>query len=122
MCKQSNIAVSSLQSQLLVKILGLGLATGAASSWGLKQACDNDALSSPAAQRLQLGLMGFSAAAIGVHLLYSPSITMTSLLSGAVVMGTTFAIPFQSYRRAVGNIGITDVIGRYVGAVPDHLR
>ena len=49
-----------LQAQVLAQILGCGLATGAASAWALKQATDDGALASPPAQRLQLGLMGFS--------------------------------------------------------------
>ena len=63
------------------------------------------------------------AGAIGLHLLYSPSITPASLLAGAAVMGTTFGIPFQTYAKATGappRLG--DVLGRYFGAVPDHLR
>ena len=35
------------------------------------------------------------AGAIALHALYSPSITTTSLLAGAAVMGATFAIPYQ---------------------------
>lgn len=35
------------------------------------------------------------AGAIALHALYSPSITLTSLLSGAAVMGTTFLIPYN---------------------------
>jgi hypothetical protein len=133
------------ESQALVKLLGCGVAAGAASAFGLKQLTDSNQLASPTAQRLQLGLMGFSSGAhtalhalarclahsasskstrqmlqaqlspscaarlsvcasfcctvfagtIALHALYSPSITTTSLLAGAAVMGATFAVPYQ---------------------------
>jgi hypothetical protein len=48
---------------------------------------------------------------------------MVSLLAGAAVMGTTFAVPFQAYKSATGAAPAPgDVLARYVGAVPDHLR
>ena len=111
-----------MQTQALIKLLGSGLAAGAASCYALKQAADAGALASPVAQRLQLGLMAFSSSAIALHLIYSPAITMASLLSGAAVMGATFAVPYQTYRRAVGAVKPLDAVKRYVGAVPDHLR
>ena len=48
------------ESQALVKLLGCGVGVGAASALGLKQLADSNSLASPTAQRLQLGLMGFS--------------------------------------------------------------
>lgn len=110
------------ETQALVQLLGSGLAAGSASCYALKQFADNNDLNKPTAQRLQLGLMGFSAAAIGTHLMYSPAITISSLATGAVVMGTTGGIAYQSYTRAVGPVKVGDVLYRYFGAVPDHLR
>jgi len=110
------------ESQVLVQLLGSGLAAGSASCYALKQFADNNDLNKPTAQRLQLGLMGLSAAAIGTHLMYSPAISISSLATGAVVMGTTGGIAYQSYTRAVGPVKVGDVISRYFGAVPDHLR
>lgn len=107
---------------MLVQLLGCGLAAGSASCFALKQYADAGALNSPTAQRLQLGLMGFSAAAIGTHLMYSPAITVASLASGAVVMGATGDVAYNSYKEKVGNLKIGEVVGRYFGAVPDHLR
>lgn len=49
-----------LEAQALVKMLGCGAALGSATSLGLKQLADGGQLASPTAQRLQLGLMGFS--------------------------------------------------------------
>ncbi len=49
-----------MQLQVLSKILACGLGTGSAACLALKQAADAGELTSPAAQRLQLGLMGFS--------------------------------------------------------------
>ncbi len=37
---------------------------------------------------------------IGLHALYSPSITGTSLVAGAAGMGLTFLVPYQVSRRA----------------------
>ena len=105
-----------------MQLLGCGVAAGAASCYALKEYADAGNLKSPTAQRLQLGLMGFSAAAIGTHLMYSPAITMTSLASGAVVMGATGGVAYKSYTEKVGKVKIGDVLGRYFGAVPDHLR
>lgn len=110
------------ETQVLVQLLGSGLAAGSASCYALKQFADNNDLNTPTAQRLQLGLMGLSAAAIGTHLMYSPAISIPSLATGAVVMGTTGGIAYQSYTRAVGPVKVGDVISRYFGAVPDHLR
>jgi hypothetical protein len=110
------------ETQALVQLLGSGLATGSAACYALKQFADNSDLKNPTAQRLQLGLMGFSAAAIGTHLMYSPAITISSLATGAVVMGTTGGLAYSSYTRAVGPVKVGDVLSRYFGAVPDHLR
>jgi len=109
-------------TQALVQLLGCGLATGSATCFALKQAADDNDLKSPLAQRLQLGLMGFSLGAIALHVLYSPGITPVSMVSGAAVMGTPFGVPYQTYRKAVGSIGPGEVLKRYIGAVPDHLR
>jgi hypothetical protein len=110
------------ETQALVQLLGSGLAAGSASCYALKQFADNDDLKNPTAQRLQLGLMSFSTAAIGTHLMYSPSITISSLATGAVVMGTTGGLAYSSYTRSLGPVKVGDVLSRYFGAVPDHLR
>ncbi|GAB4824039.1 hypothetical protein N2152v2_011085 [Parachlorella kessleri] len=111
-----------MQLQVLSKILACGLGAGSAASLALKQAADSGDLASPTAQRLQLGLMGFSAGAISMHLLYSPAITFTSLAMGAAVMGTTFAVPYSHYTKTNGGLGLGSVVGSYLGAVPDHLN
>jgi hypothetical protein len=49
-----------MQLQVLSKVLACGLGAGSAACLALKQAADAGDLASPAAQRLQLGLMGFS--------------------------------------------------------------
>lgn len=197
-----------MRLQVLSKILACGLGAGAVSCFALKQSADSGDLASPTAQRLQLGLMGFSAGelggraggraggqlqlgrtsgqapqprpvrrgwrrlrgagsaaaqerlrrntaakwppcslaipteypesnalcsttpvaallqpthppclqfnprcragAIGLHLLYSPSITVSSLAMGAAVMGATFAVPYGHYRLVGGWVGMED--------------
>ena len=110
------------QPQALGQLLGAGFALPASAAIALKQQADKLQLSSTTSQKLQLALMGNSAAAIVLHLMYSPSITMASLLSGAAVMGTTFAIPFAHYTRLNGSLRPMDVLRRYFGAIPDHLN
>ncbi|KAL4425888.1 hypothetical protein ABPG75_009904 [Micractinium tetrahymenae] len=110
------------QAQALAKLLGCGLGAGAAASFGLKQLADSNQLASPTAQRLQLGLMGFSAGNIALHALYSPSISGTSLMAGAAVMGLTFAVPYQHYVKTNGGLKPVQAITSYFGAVPDHLN
>lgn len=60
-CTAGAALPQGFQAQALVKLLGCGLGAGAAASFGLKQLADSSQLASPTAQRLQLGLMGFSA-------------------------------------------------------------
>ncbi|KAL4445732.1 hypothetical protein ABPG77_008931 [Micractinium sp. CCAP 211/92] len=110
------------QAQALVKLLGCGLGAGSAACFGLKQLADSSQLASPTAQRLQLGLMGFSAGNIALHALYSPSISGTSLLAGAAVMGLTFAVPYQHYVKTNGGLKPLEALGSYFGAVPDHFN
>ncbi len=43
-----------------------------------------------------LHLLLSAAGNIALHALYSPSISGTSLLAGAAVMGLTFAVPYQA--------------------------
>lgn len=50
-----------VQTQTLSQVLACGVAVGSTACLALKQAGDAKALGHPTAQRLQLGLMGFSA-------------------------------------------------------------
>ena len=111
-----------MQTQALVQLLGCGVLAGSASCYALKLAADRSELKSATAQRLQLGLMAFSAAAIGTHVMYSPSITMESLASGAAVMGATGGVAYSSYKKIVGPVKVGEVVSRYLSAIPDHLR
>lgn len=111
------------QTQALVQLLGCGLAAGSASCFAVRQAAEHRALASPTAQRLQLGLLGFSAAAIGTHLMYAPAITVASLGTGAIVMGATGAAAYKSFTSATGAPPSPGgALSRYFGAIPDHLR
>jgi len=79
-------------------------------------------------QRLQLGLMGVSISTIALHLLYSPQLPVSSILAGATVMGLTFYVPYQHYKKqheSVGGSGglkIAEIVKSYVGAVPHHFK
>lgn len=75
-----------MQAQALAQVLGLGAAAGAASCFALKSLADSKELGSPSGRRLALGLLGLGSGSAGLHLMYSPSITMSSLVAGAVVM------------------------------------
>lgn len=113
-----------MQTQVLGKLLGGGVALGAASCYALKKATDagGGGLTDPTAQRLQLGLMAFSAGAIGLHLMYAPAITMSSLAAGAAVMSLTFAVPYSTYTKNNPKAALSGVLGRYFKAVPDHFN
>ncbi|KAL4859821.1 hypothetical protein ACK3TF_000096 [Chlorella vulgaris] len=119
-----------LEAQPLVKMLGCGAGLGSATSLGLKQLADGGQLASPTAQRLQLGLMGFSTGepvaviqgAIALHALYSASISGTALLAGAATMGVTLLVPLNHYVVTNKGLKLGEAVTSYFGAVPDHFK
>lgn len=140
------------EAQALTKLFGAGLAVPAASCFALNQEETGEeeadleeeegqgakqpqlesqpplSLSSlqTTTQRLQLGLMGISTSTIALHLLYSPHLPVSSILAGGTVMGFTFYVPYQHYKKPKEGIGGGLKIGNrmksYIGAVPDHFK
>jgi hypothetical protein len=145
------------EAQALTKLFGAGLAIPAASCFALKQeetgeeeqeeeeeeeeqgqgAKESQLQSQPSSslsssqettQRLQLGLMGVSTSTIALHLLYSPQLPVSSILAGATVMGLTFYVPYQHYKKQHESIGgsggskFGEIVKSYVRAVPHHFK
>ncbi len=57
-----------------------------------------------------------------MHLLYSPSLSVSSIAMGAAAMGATFAVPYSHYVKTNGRLSPAAVLKSYFGAVPDHLK
>lgn len=108
-----------LQTQALIRLVGCGLLGGAATCYALAKASPS---ASDTTRRLEAALMGFSAGSIITHVLYSPLLSTPSLLSGGLIMGATFAVPFQSYRIQDGTMHLGSIVKDYFGALPDCFR
>jgi len=83
----------TVEHERLAGLLAGSLISGAAASWALKEAGNNNDLDSSTSEALQLGLMGFGAALAGVHILHANDMTNNGLSAGVAAAALIFGVP-----------------------------
>ena len=84
---------TNIEQDHLMGLLAAGLLGSASTAWALKGCADRGELETPAAERLQVGLMGMAVAALGIHLKHKNDLSTNGFGTGAAAAALTIAVP-----------------------------